>query len=93
MKRGNPLKVAVVAVACLTLTACAPEPGSARWCEAKQAQSKSEWSLDDAAMYAKHCLLEGTEVGSTAWCEKLAEKPRGQWTADEAASYAKHCVI
>jgi hypothetical protein len=75
------------------LAACAPEPGSAQWCEAKKAQPKSEWSLDDAATFAKHCLLDSSTVGSQAWCDRLKQKPKGDWTADEAASFAKHCVI
>ena len=78
---------------CLFLGACAAEPGSEAWCEAKEEQSKSDWSMDDAKTYAKHCIIDNLTIGSEQWCEALAEKPKGGWTADEAASYTKHCVI
>ena len=41
----------------VVLTACAPEVGSERWCEQLDATPKGEWSANDAAAYAKHCVL------------------------------------
>jgi len=75
------------------LTACAPEPGSASWCEAKKEQPKSQWTMDDAATFASHCLIDDLTIGSEAWCERLRDRPKGEWTADEASSYARHCVM
>ena len=75
------------------LCACSVEPGSEKWCETKKEQPKTEWSLSDAKIYTKNCLIDGTSIGSKKWCEKLSDKPKGEWTADEAQSYAKHCVI
>jgi hypothetical protein len=46
-----------VAVVSLALSACAPKVGSERWCEAMGEQPKGEWSANDAAAYAKHCVL------------------------------------
>jgi hypothetical protein len=66
----------------LAIAACSAEPGSARWCEAKKQQPKTEWSLDDSST-----------VGSDAWCKRLQDKPKAEWSTDEAASYAKHCVM
>lgn len=86
----RPLLIAVLA---LLLLACSAEPGSARWCEAKKEQPKSEWSASDLGTYTKNCLIEGTEVGSEGWCENLAGKPKGDWSANETTSYAKHCVM
>ncbi len=77
----------------LFLSACAAEPGSEKWCEAKKEQPKSEWTGSDAATYAKNCIIDGMEVGSEKWCEDLSGKPKDEWTASEASSYAKHCVI
>jgi hypothetical protein len=77
----------------LAIAACSAEPGSARWCEAKKQQPKTEWSLDDASTYAAHCLIDSSTVGSDAWCKRLQDKPKAEWSTDEAASYAKHCVM
>jgi len=77
----------------LLLAACSAEPGSEKWCAAKQEQPKTEWSGSDMATYAKNCLIDGTEVGSEDWCEDLAGKPKGDWTATETKTYAKHCVM
>lgn len=82
----------LAAVVVATATGCS-EPGSARWCEQKKEQPKSEWSLQDAGTFAKHCLVDATTIGSKPWCENLAGKDKGKWTADEAESYAKHCLL
>ena len=87
------LRMLLIAASVAGLAGCAPEPGSEKWCASKKAQPESEWSMDDATTYAKHCLLDSSTVGSEAWCEKVREKRKGDWTADEAASYAKHCVM
>lgn len=87
------MKRFLIVAAVLALTACAPEPGSAKWCAATKEKPKSEWSTSDATTYAKNCLIEGTEVGSESWCEDLAGKPKGEWTGDEGKAYAKHCVM
>lgn len=87
------MKYLILASTALFLVGCSAEPGSEKWCAAKEEQPKSEWSASDAGIYAKHCLIEGMEVGSEKWCKKMSEKDKGDWTADEAASYAKHCVL
>lgn len=61
-----------VASTVLALAACTAEPGSERWCSAKKEQSKTEWSIQDAATLAAHCLIDDTTVGGEAWCKRLA---------------------
>jgi PBP1b-binding outer membrane lipoprotein LpoB len=87
------VKLVLIISGALLLAACSAEPGSAKWCEAKNEQPKSEWSGSDLATYTKNCLIDGTEVGSEGWCEDLSGKPKGEWTADETKTYAKHCVM
>ena len=48
--------LALMAVA--MLSACAPEVGSKAWCEKMQQKSKGDWTANEAADYAKHCLLK-----------------------------------
>lgn len=47
--------------ACLALavsiSACAPEVGSERWCQKLRDTPKGDWSLNEAADYAKHCII------------------------------------
>lgn len=83
---------AIVAVASV-LAGCTPEVGSERWCKQLAEKPKTDWSMAEAADYAKHCIFESTSVGSASWCQKLSEKPKGDWTASEAADYAKHCLL
>ncbi len=87
------MKRLLILTGLLALAACSAEPGSDKWCAAKKEQPKSEWTASDAGTYAKHCLIEGTEIGSESWCEDLAGKPKGEWTGDESMAYAKHCVM
>jgi hypothetical protein len=39
------------------LTACSPEVGSRAWCEDMEATPKGDWTANEAADYARHCLL------------------------------------
>lgn len=51
----------VAAMVCLlTLPGCAPEVGSARWCDAMQDKPQGEWTFNETADYAKHCLLKSS---------------------------------
>ena len=81
-------------LACIVLiAACSAEPGSEKWCEMKEEQSKSDWSTSDLATYTRNCLIDGTAVGSKSWCEDLSDTPKGEWSADDTATYARHCVL
>jgi hypothetical protein len=45
-------------LAVLMVSACAPEVGSERWCEAMRAKPRGDWSTNEALDYARHCILE-----------------------------------
>jgi uncharacterized lipoprotein YajG len=42
----------------LLLAGCAPEVGSKAWCEKMDAKAKGDWTANEAADYAKHCLFK-----------------------------------
>lgn len=41
----------------LLLAGCAPEVGSERWCKKMEAKAGGEWTMNEAADYARHCIL------------------------------------
>ena len=41
-----------------TLAACAPEVGSEKWCEDMEEKPKGDWTANEAADYAKHCVFK-----------------------------------
>jgi hypothetical protein len=41
----------------LGLTGCAPEVGSKSWCEDMTEKPKGNWTANEAADFAKHCLF------------------------------------
>jgi len=42
----------------VSLTGCAPEVGSDKWCAALKEKPKGDWSANEAADFTKHCLLK-----------------------------------
>lgn len=40
------------------LTACAPEVGSEEWCQNLKEKPKADWTANEAADFAKHCLFK-----------------------------------
>ena len=38
-------------------SACSPEVGSEAWCEAMNEQPTGDWTANEAADYARHCLF------------------------------------
>lgn len=53
-------KIALVifAVSSLLLTGCAPEVGSDAWCKNMKEKPKGDWTSNEAADFAKHCLFK-----------------------------------
>lgn len=49
----------IVAAGCVSLLlgACEPEVGSEDWCNDLKAKPKGDWSANEAADFAKHCIL------------------------------------
>lgn len=41
----------------LGLTACDPEVGSKEWCASMKEKPKGDWSANEAADFAKNCVL------------------------------------
>ena len=39
------------------LAACSPEVGSKEWCAELKEKPKGDWTSNEAADFAKHCLL------------------------------------
>ncbi len=48
----------VLALAMLSLSACAPEVGSDAWCADLKEKPKSEWTANEAVDFAKHCVFK-----------------------------------
>lgn len=46
-----------LAVIGLFLTACSPEVGSEDWCADMKEKPKGDWTANEAADFAKHCVL------------------------------------
>lgn len=51
------LGLATAAGFLLVLSACSPEVGSKEWCEQMKQKPKGEWTANEAADFAKHCVL------------------------------------
>lgn len=49
-------KISFVMLLALSLTACA-EVGSERWCENMKDKPKGDWTANQAADFAKHCIF------------------------------------
>ena len=49
------LAIAVIAIG--GLSACSPEVGSKEWCAALKEKPKGDWSANEAADFAKHCVF------------------------------------
>lgn len=48
----------VLVLACvLLLSACEPEVGSKAWCKKMEDKPKGDWTANEAADYAKSCVL------------------------------------
>lgn len=52
--------ITTLAIVALTagLSACAPEPGSEAWCEDMAEKPKGDWTINDAAEFAKSCVVK-----------------------------------
>ena len=61
MNFKHPAKIvrnlAVLSALTMALAACAPEVGSKKWCENMKEKQKGEWTTNEAADFAKHCLF------------------------------------
>ncbi len=52
------IRVAFAAAAAIGfLVACSPEVGSKEWCEDMEEKPKGDWTANEAAEFAKNCVL------------------------------------
>ena len=47
----------VAALFAVLLAACSPEVGSKEWCDAMKQKPKGDWTANEAADFAKHCIF------------------------------------
>lgn len=52
------LSILFYSMALLTLSACAPEVGSEKWCAQTKEKPKGDWTVNEATDYTKHCLFK-----------------------------------
>jgi hypothetical protein len=52
------LRVGAAGALLFSLSACAPEVGSERWCTDMKAKPKADWTTNEAVDYTKHCILK-----------------------------------
>lgn len=50
-------RVLIVAGLIAFVGACSPEVGSEEWCEAMKEKQKGDWTANEAADFAKHCVF------------------------------------
>ena len=54
------LQISMLALCLLAvggLSACSPEVGSKEWCAKLKEKPKGDWTANEAADFAKHCVL------------------------------------
>lgn len=51
------LRAGVIAAVVAMLAACSPEVGSKEWCDDMKKKPKGDWTANEAADFAKHCIL------------------------------------
>ena len=54
----NSISVFVALSFFVLLTGCSPEVGSEKWCAKMDKKPKADWTANEAADYAKHCVLK-----------------------------------
>ena len=53
--------IAALVVLLPLLAGCEPEVGSQRWCEKMEKKERGDWTMNEAADYARHCILRPRE--------------------------------
>ena len=54
----NKVRTLILTLTMAMIAGCAPEVGSDAWCEAMVEKDKGDWSANEAAQFAKHCILK-----------------------------------
>lgn len=50
--------LALAALVAISLWGCAPKVGSDQWCANLKGKPKGDWSMNEAADFAKHCIIK-----------------------------------
>ena len=58
VRRSISFVASALALFALWLAGCTPEVGSEAWCTAMDDKPKGDWTANEAADYARHCLLD-----------------------------------
>lgn len=54
----NKLRITLLSLSLILLTAaCSPKVGSEAWCKNMEEKPKGDWTANEAADYAKHCIF------------------------------------
>lgn len=61
--RIGAVRTGMLLIALSLLPGCSPEIGSEAWCRQMSEKSKRDWSVNDTANYATHCLLHRKDDG------------------------------
>jgi hypothetical protein len=56
--RTRQVVAALLGLSMVAIAACQPEVGSEAWCERMDDTPKGDWTANQAADYARHCLFE-----------------------------------
>jgi hypothetical protein len=51
------LYVLTFLISLILLSACAPEVGSEKWCVQMKEKPKGDWTANEVADFAKHCIF------------------------------------
>lgn len=55
--RGKLIRGVLILAFAGAMAACSPEVGSKEWCDGMKKKGKGDWSVSEAADFAKHCVL------------------------------------
>jgi hypothetical protein len=58
LTNGAILRAVLLMLVLLSAAACVPEIGSEAWCERMQEQARGDWTVNEAADYARHCVFD-----------------------------------
>ena len=50
--------VLAMTLAAVSLSACAPEVGSEKWCAKMKEKPRKDWTAQELGDYTKHCVFE-----------------------------------
>lgn len=57
-KKPNIIILAYSAFLAIPLWGCTPEIGSDKWCANLKEKPSSDWTMNEATDYAKHCIMK-----------------------------------